>query len=69
VCSPGRRYAKSVSGLRDVFSEYALIKYRVLVEIRWLQVRANAAALCAARLLQRCMLDLTDPAFAALDAV
>jgi adenylosuccinate lyase len=68
VCSPGRRYAKSVSGLRDVFSEYALIKYRVLVEIRWLQVRANAAALCAC-LLQHCMLDLTDPAFAALDAV
>ena len=39
----GRRYAKSVAGLRDVFSEYALIKYRVLVEVRWLQVRASLA--------------------------
>ena len=27
-----------MAGLRDVFSEYALIKYRVLVEVRWLQV-------------------------------
>ena len=32
------RYADKVAGLRDVFSEYALIKYRVLVEVRWLQV-------------------------------
>jgi hypothetical protein len=35
------RYADKVAGLRDVFSEYALIKYRVLVEVRWLQVRAR----------------------------
>jgi adenylosuccinate lyase len=31
-----------VAGLRDIFSEYALIKYRVLVEVRWLQVRVRA---------------------------
>ena len=41
--SPRRsRYADKVAGLRDVFSEYALIKYRVLVEVRWLQVRSTA---------------------------
>ncbi|BDA50647.1 Adenylosuccinate lyase [Coccomyxa sp. Obi] len=31
------RYASKVAGLRDIFSEYGLIKRRVLVEIRWLQ--------------------------------
>lgn len=35
------RYASKVSGLRDIFSEYALIKYRVLVEVRWLQASAQ----------------------------
>lgn len=32
-----RRYASKVAGLREIFSEYGLIKRRVLVEIRWLQ--------------------------------
>ncbi len=31
------RYASKTSALREVFSEYGLIKRRVLVEIRWLQ--------------------------------
>jgi adenylosuccinate lyase len=31
------RYADKVNGLRDIFSEYGLIRFRVLVEIRWLQ--------------------------------
>ncbi len=31
------RYASKTSSLRPYFSEYGLIKYRVLVEIRWLQ--------------------------------
>jgi len=31
------RYADKVSGLRDIFSEYGLIRFRVLVEVRWLQ--------------------------------
>ena len=35
------RYASKVEELKEYFSEYALIKYRVLVEVRWLQ------ALCA----------------------
>jgi len=35
------RYADKVSGLRDIFSEYGLIRYRVLVEVRWLQCLAD----------------------------
>ena len=31
------RYASKVEALRALFSEYALIKHRVLVEVRWLQ--------------------------------
>lgn len=32
-----RRYGSKVSGLRKTFSEYGLIRFRVLVECRWLQ--------------------------------
>jgi adenylosuccinate lyase len=35
------RYADKVAGLRDIFSEYGLIRFRVLVEIRWLQALAD----------------------------
>ena len=35
------RYADKVGGLRDILSEYGLIRYRVLVEIRWLQWMAD----------------------------
>jgi len=35
------RYADKVNGLRDIFSEYGLIRFRVLVEIRWLQALAD----------------------------
>lgn len=31
------RYSEKVSELRDIFSEYGLIKYRVFIEIKWLQ--------------------------------
>ena len=31
------RYARKVDELRDTFTEYGLIRYRVLVEVRWLQ--------------------------------
>lgn len=34
------RYADKVASLRPVFSEYGLIKSRVLVEVRWLQMLA-----------------------------
>ena len=35
------RYSTKVTGLRGIFSEYGLIRYRVLVEIRWLQCLAD----------------------------
>jgi adenylosuccinate lyase len=35
------RYRSKCDGLADYFSEFALIKYRVLVEVRWLQMLAN----------------------------
>ncbi len=35
------RYASKTSGLRQFFSEYGLIKHRVLIEVRWLQALAN----------------------------
>ena len=35
------RYADKVDELRDIFSEYGLIRYRVLVEVRWLQCLAD----------------------------
>ena len=35
------RYADKVNNLRDIFSEYGLIRYRVLVEVRWLQCLAD----------------------------
>jgi len=35
------RYADKVSALRPLFSEWGLIHYRILVEIRWLQFLAN----------------------------
>ncbi|MGI9271367.1 MAG: adenylosuccinate lyase [Woeseiaceae bacterium] len=35
------RYADKVNGLRDIFSEYGLIRFRVLVEVRWLQCLAD----------------------------
>lgn len=31
------RYGSKVAGLRNTFSEYGLIRFRVLVECRWLQ--------------------------------
>ena len=35
------RYADKVDGLRDIFSEYGLIRFRVLAEVRWLQALAD----------------------------
>lgn len=31
------RYGDKVSALRGIFSEYGLLKFRVQVEVRWLQ--------------------------------
>jgi adenylosuccinate lyase len=38
------RYADKVAPLREIFSEFGLIRFRVLVEIRWLQTLAEAPA-------------------------
>jgi len=38
------RYSGKVSDLRDIFSEYGLIRFRVLVEVRWLQCLSDEAA-------------------------
>jgi len=35
------RYGNKTNALRNIFSEYGLIRYRVIVEIRWLQKLAN----------------------------
>jgi len=35
------RYADKVNALRPIFSEYGLIRFRVQVEVRWLQALAN----------------------------
>ncbi|WP_415878801.1 adenylosuccinate lyase [Methylomonas sp. TEB] len=37
------RYASKVDALRPIFSEYGLIRYRVEVEVRWLQALAAEA--------------------------
>lgn len=39
------RYYEKTEGLRPIFSEYGLIKFRVIVEIRWLQFLAEYAHL------------------------
>ncbi|MDJ0812549.1 MAG: adenylosuccinate lyase [Woeseiaceae bacterium] len=38
------RYADKVNSLRDIFSEYGLIRFRVLAEVRWLQCLADEPA-------------------------
>ncbi|WP_455365980.1 adenylosuccinate lyase [Kaarinaea lacus] len=39
------RYAKQSSELREIFSEFGLIKNRVIVEIEWLKMLANEKAI------------------------
>jgi len=39
------RYAEKVDALRPILSEYGLIRFRVLVEIRWLQALADEPAI------------------------
>ena len=39
------RYGSKTAPLRDFFSEYALIKYRVIVEIEWLKALASEPAI------------------------
>src|SRR5690606_22650142 len=39
------RYAGKTSALKPYFSEYGLIRYRVIVEVRWLQALAQNPAI------------------------
>lgn len=39
------RYGSKVTDLRSIFSEFGLLKYRVTVEVRWLQALAQADAI------------------------
>ena len=39
------RYGSRTVELRDIFSEFGLIKYRVTVEVRWLQQMAGIAGI------------------------
>lgn len=39
------RYKEKLAGLRPIFSEYGLIKFRTIVEVRWLQMLAEHANL------------------------
>lgn len=39
------RYQEKVAALRPIFSEFGLIKFRVIVEIRWLQMLAESGKL------------------------
>lgn len=41
ISSIDGRYASKCSDLRPIFSEYGLIRHRVLVEVRWLQMLAE----------------------------
>jgi adenylosuccinate lyase len=54
------RYADKVGGLRDILSEYGLIRYRVLVEIRWLQWLADEPAVAELAALSPVMKDLLN---------
>ena len=44
------RYGSKTSDLRPIFSEFGLIRHRVLVEVRWLQALAALPALATAML-------------------
>jgi len=54
------RYADKVNSLRDILSEYGLIRYRVLVEVRWLQWMADEASIPELPPLSAVMKDLLN---------
>jgi len=43
ICPADGRYAGKTTELRKIFSEYGLIRYRVIVEVRWLQQLSKQA--------------------------
>ena len=54
------RYADKVEGLRDTLSEYGLIRYRVLVEVRWLQWLADEPGIAELSPLSSVMKDVLN---------
>ncbi|MCH8301277.1 MAG: adenylosuccinate lyase [Proteobacteria bacterium] len=54
------RYADKVGDLRDILSEFGLIRYRVLVEIRWLQWLADEPGVAALPPLSSVMKDVLN---------
>ena len=56
------RYGSKVKSLRPIFSEFGLIKYRVTVEVRWLQKLAATADIAEVPA-------FSEPANAVLDAI
>lgn len=66
------RYADKVDALRSIFSEYGLIRFRVLVEIRWLQalaVQSHIAEVPALSSAAQTMLDGLIENFSEADAL
>jgi adenylosuccinate lyase len=62
VSSVDGRYAGRTAGLREIFSEYGLIRYRVIVEIRWFQALAACPDIPQ-------VTNLSEPATAFLDSL
>ncbi len=65
------RYGAKTAGLREVFSEFGLIKRRVLVEVRWLQQLARMPAIAEVPALSpaaTALLDEIATGFSATDA-
>ncbi|MGB5334407.1 MAG: adenylosuccinate lyase [Woeseiaceae bacterium] len=54
------RYAGKVDELRDIFSEYGLMRFRVLVEVRWLQCLADEAEIAELGPISSVMKDLLN---------
>jgi adenylosuccinate lyase len=54
------RYGAKTADLRPIFSEYGLIRYRVLVEVRWLQALARHPAIPEVPPLSARALDLLE---------
>lgn len=54
------RYGSKTASLRDFFSEYALIKYRVIVEIEWLKALAAEASIAEVPMFSEAAIGLLD---------
>src|SRR4051812_39193071 len=54
------RYAAKTAALRGLFSEFGLIRYRILVELRWLQMLAAHAQIPEAPPLSSAAVELLE---------